>query len=63
MEGFGGRLKLLVKTFRRESHRASLSERTTLHGADGMLMVLQLAMAQVNKRVITCSCDREHSQI
>lgn len=40
----------MVKTFRRESHRIQQSERTTVHGADGMLMVLQLAMAEVNKR-------------
>ncbi|KAF3859332.1 hypothetical protein F7725_021731, partial [Dissostichus mawsoni] len=26
------------------------SERTTIHGADGMLMILQLAMAEVNKQ-------------
>uniref|UniRef100_A0A673BQW1 PCNA-interacting partner n=1 Tax=Sphaeramia orbicularis TaxID=375764 RepID=A0A673BQW1_9TELE len=43
-------LKLMVKTFRRECHRIIQSERTTIHGADGMLMVLQLAMAQVNKQ-------------
>uniref|UniRef100_A0A673BS16 PCNA-interacting partner n=1 Tax=Sphaeramia orbicularis TaxID=375764 RepID=A0A673BS16_9TELE len=40
----------MVKTFRRECHRIIQSERTTIHGADGMLMVLQLAMAQVNKQ-------------
>lgn len=44
-------LRLMVKTFRRECHRVLQSERTTIHGADGMLMVLQLAMAEVNKRV------------
>uniref|UniRef100_UPI003AAFA683 PCNA-interacting partner isoform X2 n=1 Tax=Centroberyx gerrardi TaxID=166262 RepID=UPI003AAFA683 len=43
-------LKTMVKTFRRECHRALQSERTTIHGADGMLMVLQLAMAEVNKQ-------------
>lgn len=43
-------LRLMVKTFRRECHRVLQSERTTIHGADGMLMVLQLAMAEVNKR-------------
>uniref|UniRef100_A0A8C6V740 PCNA-interacting partner n=1 Tax=Neogobius melanostomus TaxID=47308 RepID=A0A8C6V740_9GOBI len=40
----------MVKTFRRECHRVTQSERTTIHGADGMLMVLQLAMAEVTKR-------------
>uniref|UniRef100_A0A3P9J2A1 PCNA-interacting partner n=1 Tax=Oryzias latipes TaxID=8090 RepID=A0A3P9J2A1_ORYLA len=50
MEGLGERLNLMVKTFRRERHRVSQSERTTVHGADSMLMVLQLAMADVNKK-------------
>uniref|UniRef100_A0A3Q3JQW7 PCNA-interacting partner n=1 Tax=Monopterus albus TaxID=43700 RepID=A0A3Q3JQW7_MONAL len=50
MEALGDRLKLMVKTFRRECHRALQSERTTIHGADSMLMVLQLAMAEVNKQ-------------
>ncbi|KAG7225579.1 hypothetical protein INR49_004985 [Caranx melampygus] len=50
MEDFGDRLKLMVKTFRRECHRVLQSERTTIHGADGMLMVLQLAIAEVNKQ-------------
>uniref|UniRef100_A0A3B4Z7N3 PCNA-interacting partner n=1 Tax=Stegastes partitus TaxID=144197 RepID=A0A3B4Z7N3_9TELE len=40
----------MVKTFRRECHRVLQSERTTIHGADGMLMVLQLAIAEVNKK-------------
>uniref|UniRef100_A0A3Q4HCB7 PCNA-interacting partner n=1 Tax=Neolamprologus brichardi TaxID=32507 RepID=A0A3Q4HCB7_NEOBR len=40
----------MVKTFRRECHRVLQSERTTIHGADGMLMVLQVAMAEVNKK-------------
>lgn len=52
MEDFGDRLKLMVKTFRRECHRVLQSERTTIHGADGMLMVLQLAIAEVNKQVL-----------
>ncbi|XP_076015806.1 PCNA-interacting partner isoform X2 [Genypterus blacodes] len=43
-------LKTMVKTFRRECRRVSQSERTTIHGADGMLMVLQLAMAEVSKQ-------------
>ncbi|XP_054862631.1 PCNA-interacting partner isoform X2 [Amphiprion ocellaris] len=50
MEALGDRLKLMVQTFRRECHRVLQSERTTVLGADGMLMVLQLAMAEVNKK-------------
>ncbi|XP_068162965.1 PCNA-interacting partner [Antennarius striatus] len=44
------RLKVMVRFFRRECHRLLHSERTTIHGADDMLMVLQLAMAEVNKQ-------------
>lgn len=51
MEALGDRLKLMVKVFRRECHRVFHSERTTVHGADGMLMLLQLAMAEVSKQV------------
>lgn len=51
MEALGERLRLMVKTVRRECHRVLESERTTIHGADSMLMVLQLAMAEVNKQV------------
>ncbi|KAF7664403.1 hypothetical protein LDENG_00178620 [Lucifuga dentata] len=43
-------LKTMVKTFRTGCHRVLQSERTTIHGADGMLMVLQLALAEVNKQ-------------
>uniref|UniRef100_H3D549 PCNA-interacting partner n=1 Tax=Tetraodon nigroviridis TaxID=99883 RepID=H3D549_TETNG len=43
-------MKAMVKVFRRECHKVLNSERTTIHGADGMLMVLQLAMADVNKK-------------
>ncbi|KAK2859167.1 hypothetical protein Q5P01_003787 [Channa striata] len=50
MEALRDRLKVMVRTFRRESHRLLESKRTTIHGADGMVMVLQLAMAEVNKR-------------
>ncbi|KAK5615978.1 hypothetical protein CRENBAI_019451 [Crenichthys baileyi] len=50
MEAFADHLKLIVKTFRRESHRVLQSERTTVHGADSMLMVLQLALAEINKQ-------------
>ncbi|KAL1275814.1 hypothetical protein QQF64_035437 [Cirrhinus molitorella] len=39
----------MTRVFRRECHRVLDSERTTIQGADGMLMVLQLAMAGVNK--------------
>uniref|UniRef100_V9KL86 PCNA-interacting partner n=1 Tax=Callorhinchus milii TaxID=7868 RepID=V9KL86_CALMI len=39
----------LVKTFRKECYKLSESERTTVCGADSMLMVLQLAMAEINK--------------
>lgn len=51
MEALEENLKLMVKTFRRERHRVLQSERTTVHGADSMLMVLQLAMAEVSKKV------------
>ncbi|KAM6895531.1 PCNA-interacting partner [Xenentodon cancila] len=50
MESLGDCLKLMVKTFRRECYRVFQSERTTIHGADGMLMILHLAMADVNKQ-------------
>ncbi|XP_068573298.1 PCNA-interacting partner [Cebidichthys violaceus] len=50
MEALGDRLKMMVKLFRRECHRVLPSERTTIHGADGMLMLLQLAMAEVSKQ-------------
>ncbi|KAM3587846.1 uncharacterized protein V6R79_015199 [Siganus canaliculatus] len=50
MEAFGDQLKMMVKVFRRECHRVLNSERTTVHGADDMLMVLQLVMAEVNKQ-------------
>ena len=55
MEALGDRLQLLMKTFRRECPRVLESERTTVHGADGMMMVLQLAMAEVNKQVLVKS--------
>ncbi|XP_036976991.1 PCNA-interacting partner [Acanthopagrus latus] len=50
MESLADRLKMMVKVFRRECHRVLHSERTTIHGADDMLMVLQLAIAEVNKQ-------------
>ncbi|KAK2832140.1 hypothetical protein Q7C36_015602 [Tachysurus vachellii] len=43
-------LKALIRVFRRECHRVLDSERTTIHGADSMLMVLQLAVAEVHKQ-------------
>ncbi|XP_052434406.1 PCNA-interacting partner-like [Carassius gibelio] len=43
-------LRTMIRVFRRECHRVLDSERTTIQGADGMLMVLQLAMAGVNKQ-------------
>lgn len=52
------RLKLMVKVFRRECHRVLTSERTTIHGADSMLRILQLAMAEVNKQVLKSSVYR-----
>ncbi|KAK3544999.1 hypothetical protein QTP86_032705 [Hemibagrus guttatus] len=44
------KLKALIRVFRRECHRVLDSERTTIHGADSMLMVLQLAAAEVHKQ-------------
>lgn len=52
MESLVDRMKVLVKVFRRECPRVFHSERTTIQGADSMLMVLQLAMAEVHKKVI-----------
>ena len=46
-----GRLRTMIDVFRRECHKVFQSERVTVHGADSMLMVLQLAMAEVNKQV------------
>lgn len=43
-------LRTLTRVFRRECHRVVDSEMTTIQGADGMLMVLQLSMAEVNKQ-------------
>ncbi|TNM91573.1 hypothetical protein fugu_019953 [Takifugu bimaculatus] len=50
MESLVDGMKVMVKVFRRECSRVFHSERTTIHGADHMLMVLQLAMAEVNKK-------------
>ncbi|XP_022527484.2 PCNA-interacting partner isoform X1 [Astyanax mexicanus] len=43
-------LKTVVRVFRRECHRVLDSERTIIHGADSMLMVLQLSAAEVCKQ-------------
>ncbi|KAG7267308.1 hypothetical protein CRUP_030073 [Coryphaenoides rupestris] len=45
-----GRLRAMTAVFRRECATVVQSERVTIHGADSMLMILQLAMAQVNKQ-------------
>ncbi|XP_066524056.1 PCNA-interacting partner isoform X2 [Hoplias malabaricus] len=44
------RLKPVVKVFRRECHRVLESERTTIHGANSMLMVFQISVAEVCKK-------------
>lgn len=54
MESLVGGMQAMVKVFRKECPKVLNSERTTVHGADGMLMVLQLAMADVNKKVLGC---------
>ncbi|XP_053506152.1 PCNA-interacting partner [Ictalurus furcatus] len=43
-------LKARIRVFRRECPRVLDSERTIIHGADSMLMVLQLAAAEVHKQ-------------
>lgn len=58
MECVPERLMVVVKVFRRECHRVLSSERTTVHGADSMLRVLQLAMAEVNKQVRKVSATK-----
>uniref|UniRef100_A0AAV2IZB6 PCNA-interacting partner n=1 Tax=Knipowitschia caucasica TaxID=637954 RepID=A0AAV2IZB6_KNICA len=50
MQNLDELLRQMVRVFRRECHRVHQSERTSIHGADAMLLVLQLAMAEVNKR-------------
>ncbi|KAL4612667.1 PCNA-interacting partner [Arapaima gigas] len=47
---FEKKMKTVVRAFRRECHRILDSERTTVRGADDMLMALQLVMADVNKQ-------------
>ncbi|XP_035415475.1 PCNA-interacting partner isoform X4 [Cygnus atratus] len=50
MVDFQQKILNLIKCFRRQWHLFSNSERTTVCGADCMLMVLQLSMAEVNKQ-------------
>ncbi|XP_030636832.1 PCNA-interacting partner [Chanos chanos] len=45
-----GGMKTIVRIFRRECHRVFESERVTVRGADDMLLALQLAIAEVNKK-------------
>lgn len=51
MVTFQEKILLLVKCFRRQWPLVTNSERTTVCGADCMLMALQLSMAEVNKQV------------
>ncbi|XP_064011520.1 PCNA-interacting partner isoform X3 [Pogoniulus pusillus] len=50
MIAFQQKILNLIKCFRRQWHLFSNSERTTVCGADYMLMALQLSMAEVNKQ-------------
>ncbi|XP_069345766.1 PCNA-interacting partner isoform X26 [Eulemur rufifrons] len=43
----------MIKEFRRNWHALCNSERMTICGADSMLLVLQLSMAENNKQVAT----------
>ncbi|XP_068828368.1 PCNA-interacting partner isoform X24 [Capricornis sumatraensis] len=43
----------MIKEFRRNWHTLCNSERTTVCGADSMLLALQLSMAENNKQVAT----------
>lgn len=51
MVTFQQKILHVVKCFRRQWALFSNSERTTVCGADCMLMALQLSMAEVNKQV------------
>ncbi|XP_054023744.1 PCNA-interacting partner isoform X3 [Dryobates pubescens] len=51
MIAFQQKILNLVKCFRRQWPLFSNSERTTVCGADCMLLVLQLSMAEINKQV------------
>ncbi|NXW93468.1 PARI protein, partial [Alopecoenas beccarii] len=50
MIAFQQKVLNLIKCFRRQWHLFSNSDRTTVCGADCMLMALQLSMAEVNKQ-------------
>ncbi|KAK0139413.1 PCNA-interacting partner [Merluccius polli] len=50
MDAMKGRLGTMVDVFRRHCCRLTQSERVTVQGADAMLVVLQLALAEVNKQ-------------
>ncbi|XP_061770118.1 PCNA-interacting partner isoform X2 [Nerophis ophidion] len=51
MRGVVEALTQMVRTFRQACPRLQRSERTTVHGADAMLLVLQLAVADVRKQL------------
>lgn len=51
MIAFQQKILNLIKCFRRQWPLFSNSDRTTVCGADCMLMALQLSMAEVNKQV------------
>ncbi|XP_051500093.1 PCNA-interacting partner [Apus apus] len=50
MDAFQQKLLNLIRCFRRQWPSFSNSERTTVCGADCMLMVVQLSMAEINKQ-------------
>ncbi|XP_062425614.1 PCNA-interacting partner [Rhea pennata] len=50
MIAFQQKILNMIKSFRRQWSLFSNSERTTICGADCMLMILQLSMAEVNKQ-------------
>lgn len=51
MSSIQQRLLNMIRCFRREWKLYSDSERTMICGVDGMLMALQLAVGEVNKKV------------
>lgn len=66
MIAFQQKILNLIKCFRRQWPLFSNSERTTVCGADCMLMALQLSMAEVNKQVSilsVCSWYLVHLQL
>uniref|UniRef100_A0A674IU77 PCNA-interacting partner n=1 Tax=Terrapene triunguis TaxID=2587831 RepID=A0A674IU77_9SAUR len=64
MATFQQKILNMIKCFRRQWCLFSNSERTTVCGADCMMMVLQLSMAEVNKQVmlpyLTFRCLENH---